>query len=257
MTEAPALILIHGATLNGRMWEPVRRELDSRYTVVCPDLPGHGLRRGVRFTLGGAVATVVAAAESLAPAPFILVGDSLGTCSAMVSASALPQQRLKGLVLAGASCDMKGAGALLATLLGGYFAALASLFGEQRLIEKLMPKALGPGKFNLNAADARAIIDAGMSLKVFAQAVSALRGVSFRPKLAAITQPTLIMNGDQDKPNIKGEASFLAVAQNASSHRFVDCPHGVSLMRPREFAHQVNAFAARVFPAQGRDTHVA
>ena len=41
----PCLILIHGATLNGCMWNPVRRALDPRWDVLAPDLPAHGSRR--------------------------------------------------------------------------------------------------------------------------------------------------------------------------------------------------------------------
>jgi len=246
---APVLVLIHGATLNARMWDPVRPHLDPLYGVVCPDLPGHGARRAEHFTLQGAVASVVAAVESIAPAPFILVGDSLGSCTAMASASALPHERLKGLVLSGATFNMTGMVAVPATLMGVFFGALTTLFGEQRIIEQRMPNLLGPGRFNLQPADVRAIISAGMSIKVFGQAVRALRGVDFRAKLAAISQPTLIMNGDLDKPNVRGEASFLAAAQHATSFRFAHCEHGVSLFRPREFAQQVNAFAQRVFAA--------
>ncbi len=48
---APTLILLHGATLNGRMWDPVRRALDPRWRVLTPDLPGHGARSAERYTL--------------------------------------------------------------------------------------------------------------------------------------------------------------------------------------------------------------
>jgi len=85
-----------------------------------------------------------------------------------------------------------------------------------------------------------------MSLKIFSQAVRALRNVDFRAKLAQITQPVLIVNGSKDKPNVREEASFLAVAKNATSYRFDNCEHGVSLWRYREFAELVNRFAARV-----------
>src|SRR5689334_1905374 len=94
----PALVLIHGATLSGAMWAPLRRHLDPRLQVLAPDLPGHGSRRGERFTLEGAVETVRQAVEALAPAPVLLVGDSLGGYTALSSAAALPQDRLLGLV---------------------------------------------------------------------------------------------------------------------------------------------------------------
>ena len=100
--------MIHGATLNGRMWDAVRRSLGSRWQVLAPDLPGHGARRDEPFTMPGAVATVVAAAQSVAPAPVVLAGDSLGGFTAMAAASAPPVSRLKGLVLGGCSANLIG-----------------------------------------------------------------------------------------------------------------------------------------------------
>jgi pimeloyl-ACP methyl ester carboxylesterase len=242
----PVLILLHGATLNGRMWEAVRRHLDSRYRILTPDLPGHGLRRGERYTLSAAIATVLAAAHSAAPAPVVLIGDSLGAYTSMAAASALPPGQLRGLVLGGATYDFAGAGVWSVVVRGALFRALAGVLGEQRLIDKTMPKALGAGGFGLSPQDSRAILDAGMSVVVFGQAVRALRGIDWRATLAAIERPVLIVNGDQDKNNVRQEAGFLNVARAATSHRFVDCKHGVSLYRPREFAALINDFVGRI-----------
>lgn len=243
----PVLIMVHGATLNGRMWDPVRRHLQSAYRVVTPDLPGHGARLGERYTLESAVAVIAAAAQSAAPAPVILVGDSLGAYSSMAAASALPPQQLKGLVLAGATFNFAGPSVASYVLKSWLFRTLAALMGEQRVIAKLMPKAFGPQGFNLSPADARAIMEARMSVVVFGQAVRALRGVDHRAKLAAIEQPVLILNGDLDQVNVNEEAGFLAVAKHADSQRFAGCEHGISLWKPEEFARCINQFAATVF----------
>ena len=243
----PVLILVHGATLNGRMWDPVRRHLRPNYRVVTPDLPGHGSRLGERYTLESAVAAIAAAAQSVAPASVVLVGDSLGAYSSMAAAAALPPQQLKGLVLAGATFNFAGRSVASYVVKGWLFRTLAAMFGEQRVIEKLIPKAFGPKGVNLSADDARAIIDARMSVVAFGQAVQALRGVDHRAKLAAIEQPVLILNGDLDLVNVNEEAGFLAVAKHADSQRFAGCEHGISLWKPEEFARCVNQFAATVF----------
>ncbi|MDE2347722.1 MAG: alpha/beta hydrolase [Gammaproteobacteria bacterium] len=246
-SSEPVLILIHGATLNGHMWDPVGHHLNPRYRRLAPDLPGHGSRRDERYTLEGAVATIVAAARSVGAAPVILVGDSLGAYTAMASAGALAPDQLKGLVLGGATFNFFGSAVFPYVVKGAIFRGLARVFGEQRLIDKLMPKTLGPAKLDLDPVDAKALMDAGLSVTVFSQAVQALRRIDFRAMLAEIRQPVLIVNGDRDKVNIRQEQSFLAVARNASSHRFKDCEHGVSLWRHAEFAGLVNAFADRVF----------
>ena len=247
LSAAPVLVLVHGATLNSRMWDPVRRYLGPAFRVVTLDLPGHGRRIGEPYSMEGAVRAVAAAVQSVAPAPVILVGDSLGAYASMAAAASLPQERLKGLVLAGATFGFSGRNVFSYVFKGWLFKALASLFGEQQVIEKLMPKAFGPDGFNLLPGDARAIIDARMSVVAFGQAVRAMRHVDHRAKLAAIEQPVLIMNGDLDTVNVSEEASFLAVAQNASSQRFTGYEHGISLWHPQEFARCVNQFADKVF----------
>ena len=241
----PVLILLHGATSNGHMWDPVRRYLDAGYRILTPDLPGHGKRRDEPYTLDGAVATVVATARSVAPAPVILIGDSLGGYTSIASASALPQEQLVGLVIGGASFNFVGSEVWPYVFKGAMFRVMSSLFGEQKLIKNTIFKELGPGKVGISHDDIQAMLDGGMSVRVFGQCVAALRGVDFQSKVAAITQPMLFVNGDQDKPNVRHEASFLAVAKNATVERF-DCEHGVSIRRTPEFAKLVNEFAHRV-----------
>ncbi len=243
-SEIPVLVLVHGATLNGAMWDPVRRFLDPTFRVLTLDLPGHGSRRGMRYTLAGAVQVIADVVRSVSPSPVILVGDSLGAYSSMAAAAALPAGQLRGAVLGGATFNIAGATALRMLAKGAFMRCLAALIGEQRLIEKLMPKALGG--FGMGVEDGRRIIDSGMSLVAFGQAVKALHGVDFRAKLARMEQPVLIVNGDGDKPNVDHEASFVAAARDVTTHRFDHCGHGVSLFRPKEFAGLVNAFAVRV-----------
>jgi pimeloyl-ACP methyl ester carboxylesterase len=240
---SPVLILLHGATLNGRMWDPVRRLLDPRWEVVTPDLPGHGARQAERYTLVGAAETVAGVARSSDPRPFVLAGDSLGGYSAMAAASGLPQERLKGLILGGCTQNFTG-GALRALRwrgrVGGWFAAL---YGEKRLVRGSVTKLLR--RMGHTQADVDALIDAGIRIGAFSEAANALANVDFRPRLAAIGQPILFFNGNQDKAPVEHEAEFVAAARNASSRRF-DCEHGASLWQAREFAAMTDDFVARV-----------
>ena len=236
----PVLILVHGATGNGRMWDPVRRRLAPRWRVITPDLPGHGARRDETFTLQGAVDTVVATARSVAPAPVIVGGDSLGGYTALASAAALPRSQLLALVLGGASANFEGA-ALRSLLIRQWLVlGLGALLGEKG-VAKLLAKDLR--KMGIAEPDIAAVTAAGLNHRVFPHAVAALRGIDFRARLAAVEQPVLIVNGSKDKIFVAQEASFLAVARQATSHRFDACEHGVSLRRSGEFAALVDAFA--------------
>ncbi|RZA33029.1 MAG: alpha/beta hydrolase [Lysobacteraceae bacterium] len=243
-TDQPAVILVHGATMNGRSWDPVRRLIDPRLCVLTPDLPGHGARQHEAYTLQGGIDTVVAAARELGDAPFIVAGDSLGSYTSQAAAAALPQDRLKGLVLGGASHEFRGAPVLPYLVKSLSFHVMLALFGERNLVEGKIPATLR--EFGMNDLDADAAVAAGISLKVFPQAVAALRGVDFRSKLAAITQPTLFINGDDDTDHVRGEARYVAAAQQGSVARLPDCEHGVSLRRSADYAELLNGFARRV-----------
>lgn len=242
-SDSPVLILIHGASGNGHMWDAVRRHVDPRWRVLAPDLPGHGTRRGEAFTLQGAVDTVVAAAQSVAPAPVVVAGDSLGGYTTLASAAALPREQVKGLVLAGCTANVVGSALRSLRLRQMLIATLGALFGPARM-EQLLAKDLR--KMGHTEQDIQAQITAGINHRVFPKAVDALSGVDFRAKLAAVEQPVLVVNGAKDKMFVRQEASFMAVARNAQSHRFEHCEHGVSLRRSKEFAGLLDAFVERV-----------
>jgi pimeloyl-ACP methyl ester carboxylesterase len=105
-----------------------------------------------------------------------------------------------------------------------------------------MSKSLA--KLGLDAADFAASIDAGISLRAFPQAVAALSHVDFLDKLKAISHPVVLVNGSLDTDMVRQEAAFAAAAQQGSVARFGDCPHGVSIVRHREFAALLNRFMA-------------
>lgn len=246
-TPLPILILIHGATLNGHMWDPVRRHLDPRLTVHALDLPGHGSRRSEPFTMAAAVSTVADLVSSLNDAPVILAGDSLGGFTALASAASVPQAQLRGLVLSGCSANLRGFRIMshfkTKTLA---IRAMLALFGEPGLMGRVQDKTRemlrGAGAVD---ADIEALLASGLSMRAFPEAAEALAGVDFRAKLAAVSQPVLLVNGDDDKVMLQQEAEFLAAARHVQHRRF-DCEHGVSLLRSAGFAALLNDFALAV-----------
>jgi pimeloyl-ACP methyl ester carboxylesterase len=239
--DAPVLILLHGAGLNGRMWDPVRRHLDARWRVIALDLPGHGSRRDEVFTLAASTATVAAAARAMAPAPVVLAGDSLGGYAAMAAASSLPREQLRGLVLAGCSSERESTRVLSYLKNMVMVSVLSALVDEGSFVARALA-GLG-----VSETDRQAIVAAGVSLRAVPFAERDLLWVDFRAKLAAVEQPVLVVNGDLDQGAIGGEAAFLAAARQATSHHFENTGHGVSMRRSADFAALVNGFTARAF----------
>ncbi|MDM4766312.1 alpha/beta hydrolase [Pelomonas sp. SE-A7] len=239
--DGPVLILLHGAGLNGRMWDAVRRDLDPRWRVIAPDLPGHGARLSEAYTLETATAAVKQAAQAVYPSPVILVGDSLGGYTAMAAASALPQQQLRGLILGGASGNFEPSEVINYVGNVVMVKTLLAFVDEQELLVKAMDK------FGFAPADAKPVIATGGSIRVVPVAVRSMMGEDFKQRLAAITQPVLIVNGSEDTRAIAKETSFIAGLPRAPEVRhFENTGHGVSIRSPKQFAALVNEFAAQV-----------
>ena len=247
------LILLHGATLNGHMWDPIRRELDSRYDVLTPDLPGHGARRRGMYTLNSAIQCVVESAQSVAPASIVVGGDSLGGYTALAAAASLPGRQLKGLILCGSSANLTGSAVLPYRASAALLRSAAAIFGEERVVRTQVPKRLAAAQ--IKEQDIEAMMSAGISLKAFGQAVDALRDVDFRAKLAAVEHPVVIVNGDRDRRQTRQEASFVAVARQPMTYRIANCEHGVTLRRPAAVASIINYFAAKAFALEGHPAY--
>jgi pimeloyl-ACP methyl ester carboxylesterase len=241
----PTLVLLHGATMNAHMWDAVRRHLHPQYRVIAPDLPGHGSRRSEEFTFAGAIETVRASVASLAGAPVILVGDSLGGYTAQAAAPLIADEQLKGLVLGGSTAILKGPNYLPYWATVGLFRLLIACFGEPWLIRNGAERSLR--RQGIAEQDIASLSKAGLSLRAFAPAVAAIRDFDALKNLRTIAKPTLFINGDRDAGMVRGEPQFLALARNGRAHRFEKCGHGVSMLRSAEFATLVNQFAFEVF----------
>ncbi|MFI6375416.1 alpha/beta fold hydrolase [Streptomyces sp. NPDC050546] len=70
------VVLLHGVGLDHTMWEPTAALLADRFTVIAPDLPGHGARPPVGD--GVTLAELAAGVADEIPAGSHLVGFSLG-----------------------------------------------------------------------------------------------------------------------------------------------------------------------------------
>lgn len=97
----PLLVALHGWLLSGRLWEPLERQMEPRWSFWCPDLPGFGERqrpRGLPANLASYGRWLAEELEQRAPGrPVVLLGHSLGGSVALHAAPPLGE-RLRGLV---------------------------------------------------------------------------------------------------------------------------------------------------------------
>lgn len=98
--SGPVLMLLHGMAGSSVTWERVLPELTRRYTVVAPDLPGHGESDKPRgdYSLGAHASSVRDLLAALGHERATIVGQSFGGGVAMQLAYQYPE-RCERLVL--------------------------------------------------------------------------------------------------------------------------------------------------------------
>ena len=92
--DGPPLMLLHGLSVDGSIWQAVGRRLHPTFSLLAPDLRGHGYSghppAGYRAT--DYATDIVDLLESLAPivSPVHLLGHSLGALAALGAAAQRP-----------------------------------------------------------------------------------------------------------------------------------------------------------------------
>jgi pimeloyl-ACP methyl ester carboxylesterase len=98
--SGPVLLLLHGITNSSQTWEPVVPSVSERFTVLAPDLLGHGMSARPRgdYSLGAHASGVRDLLSALDIPRATIVGHSLGGGVAMQFAYQFPE-RCERLVL--------------------------------------------------------------------------------------------------------------------------------------------------------------
>lgn len=104
--EGPVLLFVHGALVDGRLWDGVAPRFADRFRVVCPDLPLGAHRDPVpdrrALVPDGIADALLEIARAFGPGEPILVGNDTGGALVQVAMSRHPRA-IAGAVLV--SCD--------------------------------------------------------------------------------------------------------------------------------------------------------
>ena len=113
-TALPALLFIHGATLDHSSWNLQSRWFAHHgHTVLAVDLPGHGRSVGAPLTTIAAIAAwLMALLDATGIARAALVGHSMGSLAALEAAACFPA-RITSIALLGNATPMPVSASLL------------------------------------------------------------------------------------------------------------------------------------------------
>lgn len=133
MGEGPALLLLHGTGSATHSWATLAPLLARRFTVIAPDLPGHGftaMPSWSRMSLPGIAGAVVELLAALRAQPQIVVGHSAG-------AAILARMALDGAIAPKGIVSLNGALLPLHGLAGLLYSPAAKLLSFNPLVPRL------------------------------------------------------------------------------------------------------------------------
>ena len=244
------VVLLHGATLDHRSWDPQVAALQDRFAVVALDLRAHGESTGA-FEFLAAVADVEALLEQLPGERFVLVGLSLGGNIAQEVVRRDPA-RVHALVVADATCNtaarfpwecQAGVTALRmhALMAGSGFAQLAA---ESTAIDP---------EVQAYALEANAHRSNSETVEILASLLT----TALRPdRTYRLPVPTLLIHGEADRIGdiARGSAAW-ARRDPLAEHAVVPgAGHASNLDNPEAFTAELDTFLLRVLPDDATDT---
>jgi pimeloyl-ACP methyl ester carboxylesterase len=270
--QGPPVVLIHGMVNSSRHWEGVARRLAGRYTVIAPDLIGHGDSATPRgdYSLGAHAAFIRDLLAVIGIDRASIVGHSLGGGVAMQFFYQFPQ-RTERLVLVSSgglgrdvspllrTAALPGAGALLA--LGTQPAALAAL---RRLASELRDRDVRSGVYLEAVERALRPLQRSGARKAFLHTLRAVidpvgQRVSAFDRLYLLEQmPTLVVWGEKDRtiPLEHGRLTHRAIPNST----FVTLPgvaHFPHIEDPGGLAAALDGFMSATEPADYDDERLA
>lgn len=140
--SGPALLLLHGTGAASHSWRGLAPLLARHYTVVAPDLPGHGFTEAPSssgFTLTGMASLLAALLRALQLDPKIVVGHSAGAAVGV-------QMCLDDSLSPDWLVSINGALMPLSGFQGRLFAPLARFLAQRRLWARLFARHAADGR---------------------------------------------------------------------------------------------------------------
>ena len=235
--QGPRLLLLHGIGASATTWNQQMARLGAHFTCLAPDLPGYGDSPDLAGE--GLMAILEAVANVVRDEPAHVVGVSFGALLALALARHYPQ-RVASLVLADATLGRAG---------------LPDPERKQWLQNRLdlsrnlqgasldrAAKIAAPG------APAHVVEEIARHMRRarpegYMAVANAIAATDARPWLPAITTPTLVLCGEDDRVTGTDVSRTLADAlPQASLHVIPKAGHAPHIEQADEFARLVRGF---------------
>ncbi|QEU84011.1 alpha/beta fold hydrolase [Streptomyces viridosporus] len=239
MTTADAVpvVFVHGTRFSAGQWSMQLAALRDEFPVVAVDLPGHGERSAQPWSLSAATEIIASAVDSLDRGPALVVGHSLGGYASLEFARRCPE-RLRGLILAGASASTRGLWSVpyrwVARLVPRMPADRLARWND-RLLLRLYPREV-----------VEATIRSGYAFHTLPAAWEEVLGRFDAGAMRGVKAPVLILNGEKDTVFRAGETDFARAHPHARVELIPRARHLANFDDPDAFTDAVRRFAHRL-----------
>ncbi len=256
--EGPSIMLVHGIAGNGATWEGVMERLAGKYTLIAPDLPGHGVsdKPVGDYSLGSLASTLRDLMVTIGHEQATMVGHSLGGGVVMQFVYQYPQ-RCERLVLVSSGGLGRDVNLLLrAACLPGADLFLATLAGPLATVGDVVGDALGrigwrPGPDLEEVARGFASLADTETRTAFLHTLKSVVGVSGQRVNAsdrlylASEMPSMLVSGERD-PIIPASHAVEAheLMPGSRLELFPQAGHMPYLDEPELFAETLDDFMA-------------
>jgi pimeloyl-ACP methyl ester carboxylesterase len=248
--DGAALVLLHGVGTSRVVWRPAVPYLTAGRRVVAPDMPGFGASAPLGPGFG--LEEVADALAGALPAPFDLLGNSLGGAVALVLAQRHPD-RVRRLILAAPAGLARHRDPIpaLAGRAGGALIAARRIAGPalagNGLTRRLFLAGLVADARAVPAHDARRMVRGSEGSRRICAAIAAVAGVDLRPRLAELAVPVAFLWGERDRVvPLAALEQLRTLVPGAPAEVIPGAAHVPQLERPREFAAAVDRLLSAV-----------
>lgn len=243
------LVLLHGWSLNLRVWDSVARELTRRFRVIAIDLPGHG-RSDWDAKASSPAAQAWRVHETLAPLTerYTLVGWSLGGQFALDLAAAMPAG-IERLVLVSTTPRFLTAPGWPFGTPPALLTRLAERLGrgDAHAVDEFLTLQVRGNAPRTAARVLRTLRNAlarhgAARPEALAHGLERLRDADLRSALPMVRVPSLVIAGTRDRVVRPGASRALAALADARYVEFAGAAHAPFLSHPQRFVALVEGF---------------
>lgn len=253
----PPLVLLHGFTGAADTWAGLTATLTADYTVIAPDLIGHGRSDAPadveRYRMPRAAADLVALLRQLGHERAAWIGYSLGGRTALQVVADHPDA-VEVLILEGASPGIADDEERAARVRSDEaMAERIERNGVEAFIDTWEQVPLFASQLTL-PAETRAAIRATRTANTATGLANSLRGMGagaqdpVLDRLAAIDMPTLLIAGELDTKYVGIAGDMARTMPDATMHAIEGAGHAAHLERPAAFQRPLLEFLRRAYP---------